>query len=128
MAIITYTIAMVVIAKFFASDAMTSNEIVKHILAGTVSKDILSNENLTNLTLMSCIVIGFVLNYLTSKIPETSREVFNAFGLEPEKAKIGDEVGQQVETVVQNTIKGLVAKGKVLAGKTLEKKEEKPAK
>jgi hypothetical protein len=125
-AIITYTIAMVVIAKFFASDAMSSNEMVQHILAGTVSKDILSNENLTNLTLMSCIVIGFVLNYLTAEIPNVGKEVFKAFGLEPDEDKsLGKGVSEQVEKVIQNTIEGVVNKGKVLTGAIGEKKEEK---
>ena len=125
MAVITYTIAMVVIAKFFASDMMSSNEIVSHILAGTVSRGTLSNDNLTNLTLMSCIVIGFVLNYLTAKIPDVSKEVFSAFGLEPEKAALGKDVGERVEKIVQNTIEGVVSKGKVLVGKAVENKEEK---
>jgi hypothetical protein len=115
--VITYTIAMVIIAKFFSSDAMSSNEIARHVLDGTIGPGVLSDENLTSLTLMGCIVIGFLINYLTSKIPDIEKDIFEAFGVSQDK-QIGEKVGKGVETAVKNLIDGAAAKVKVLTGGT----------
>jgi hypothetical protein len=124
-AVITYTIVMVVVAKFFSSDAMSSNEIARRVLDGTIGPDALSDENLVNLTLMGCIVIGFLINYLTSKIPDIEKEIFEAFGVSQQK-EMGEEVGKGVETAVKNMIDGAAAKINVLTGGTKDgKKDEK---
>lgn len=113
-AVMTYTVAMVLVAKFFASDAVSSNEIVRHVLDGTViGADIFSDEYMVNLTLMGCIVIGFLINYLTSHIPAIEKEIFAAFGVSPEK-KMGEEIGKNVETVLKNAVGGAAAKIKVI--------------
>ena len=128
-AVITYTIVMVILAKFFASDAMSSNEVVKHIMAGTVSSDMLANDNLVNLTLMGAVVLGFILNYLTGQIPTIAKDIFGAFGVKPE-APMGEQVGQGVETTAKNIVEGVVTKAKILVGsenkddKKEDKKEE----
>ena len=124
-AVITYTIVMVIIAKFFASDAMSSNEIVRHILAGTVSKDILDNENLVNMTLLGCIVIGFVVNYLVEQIPSVTKEIFKAFGVSPE-SKLGEQIGADVEETIKDLGKLVADKAKIVAtGKADDKKDDK---
>ncbi|MDR2268719.1 MAG: hypothetical protein LBD94_00870 [Rickettsiales bacterium] len=114
-AIIAYTIVMVIVAKFFSSDAMSSNEIIKHILAGTVSPDILSDENLVNLTLMGCIIIGFLVNYLTNakQIKSIGGDIFAVFGAKPE-AKLGEDIADKVATVAKNLADGAAGKIKAL--------------
>jgi ABC-type Fe3+ transport system permease subunit len=124
-AVIVYTIVMVIIAKFFASDMMSSNEIVRHILDGTISKDILSNDNLVNMTLMGCIIVGFIVNYLTERIPSIGKDIWAAFGVQDPDAKMGKEIGEAVETVAKNLIAGGVKKIQALATDPKDQKDEK---
>lgn len=125
-AIVTYLIVMVIIAKFFASDAMSSNEIVLHVLNGTVSKDILYDDNLVNLTVMGAIVIGFIANFLVSQIPNIGKEVFEAFGVKPDD-KLSKEVFDSVEGMIKSGVGQITTKIKdtVTGKKEEEKKEEK---
>jgi hypothetical protein len=124
-AVITYTIVMVIIAKFFESSAMPSNEAVKNILAGTISSDMLGDANLLNLTLMGCVMLGLVLNYLTAQIPVVVDEIFKTMGVKPE-----DKMGKEIADVVEKSVKNLVTQvGETIqlaaTGKAPEKEEKK---
>ncbi|MDR2770307.1 MAG: hypothetical protein LBB08_02550 [Rickettsiales bacterium] len=109
-AVVTYTIIMVLVAKFFASDGFSSNVIAQHVIDGTIGPQHLGDENLTNLTLMGCIVIGFLVNYLADKIPEVGRQIFGAFGLSAAAAANGEAVGNMVEGGVKNIVGGVAGK------------------
>jgi len=119
-AVLTYTVIMAIVAKFFAMDS--GNEIMRHILDGTISKADFSNHNLTSLTLTGCVILGYFLNYLQKQIPEMTKEIWKAIGVDP-AAPMGEEVGKVVEGAVKGAIDNLKARANILMSKKDEKKE-----
>jgi hypothetical protein len=122
-AVLTYTVIMAIIAKFFAMDAAASGVLMRHILDGTVSGADLADENMVNLTLGGCIVIGYLVNVLQKQIPDITKEIWKAFGVDP-AAPMGEEIANIVEGAVKNVIGGAVNKAKIVLD-IGEKKEEK---
>ena len=130
-AVITYTIIMVILAKFFSNDQIASNEIMGHILNGTLTEDMLNNDELMNMSLMACVIIGFLINFMSKKIPEVSAGIFKVFKINPQ-AKMGDQVGEAITQIAEKTIADTVSKVKIIAGakpaEEQNKKTEEPNK
>lgn len=80
-AVLTYTVIMVVIAKFFSAPDASSAELMEMITSGNVLADNLSDDNLASMTLMSAIVLIYVINFLYSQIPQITSMVLSAFNV-----------------------------------------------
>lgn len=90
-AVLTYTVIMMIIARFFSEPDATVNELMQKIIAGDVFEADLSDDNLATLTLGSCIVLIFVLNFIRDQIPQVTKMVLSAFNVS-EEHKLADDV------------------------------------
>lgn len=96
-AVLTYSVIMVIIAKFFSSADSSGADLMNAILSGQVFESDLVGEDIANLTLASCIVLVYVLNFIYAQIPEVTKKVLGAFDV-GEK----NDMGKQLATDMQN--------------------------
>ena len=94
-AVMTYTVIMVILAKFFAGTGTSMPEIMEHITNGNIYKDDLSQNNIAQITVCSVIVLVYVLNYIYSQIPKAAQSILDAFDVKPE-TKLGEELANDV--------------------------------
>ncbi|MDW2958834.1 MAG: hypothetical protein R8M37_03440 [Alphaproteobacteria bacterium] len=129
--VLTFTVCMVILAKFFSAPGASVNDLMSAITSGQIYDDDLNTENLQAITLSSCIVLVYVLRYVTDQIPNVTKMILSAFGVDENK-KYGDELANDMMRLTGaalDTAKNLGttiisgAKGKLDA-----KKEEKPEK
>lgn len=107
-AVITYTVIMVIIAKFFSLSGVDSTNLMTAITTGQVFADDLSTENLQAMTLVSCIILVYVLNYIYGQIPQISKMILSAFGVSEEKAQseqLANDMLQLTNTLWENAKK-----------------------
>ncbi len=83
-AVLTYTVIMVIIAKFFSAPGTSAAELMTLITNGSVFKADLNQDNLAQITLGSAIVLVYVLNYIYSQIPQVTKMVLGAFNVSTE--------------------------------------------
>ena len=86
-AVIIYTVIMVIIAKFFSVSGADTTTLMQAITSGQVFADDLNTENLQAMTLASCIILVYVLNYIYGQIPQISKMILSAFGVSEEKSE-----------------------------------------
>ncbi len=85
-AVITYTVIMVIIAKFFSSPDASNADLMNAITTGKIFEADLNTENIQALTLASCVILTYVLNFIYGQIPQVSKMILSAFGVAEEKA------------------------------------------
>jgi galactitol-specific phosphotransferase system IIC component len=110
-AVITYTVIMVLIGKFFGGGDATAL-----ILSGDIYAGALDDSNLQALTLMSCIVMVYVIQYLVGKIPDVAKEILGAFEVQ-EDHKLGDKVSDEALNFTKLTVNFTKDKIKAIRGK-----------
>lgn len=83
-AVITYTVVMVIIAKFFTAQDASVNDIMNAITTGNVFDANLSDDNLATLTIMGTVVLVYVIDFITSRkqISEVTKMVLSAFNVD----------------------------------------------
>lgn len=96
-AVITYTIIMVIITKFFSSPDTSTNEIMNAITTGAVFDIDISANNVLSLTLMGMVVLIYVINFIQDQIPNVTNMVMSAFNLKPE-TKLSAQLANNIET------------------------------
>ncbi len=102
-AVITYTVMMVIIAKFFSAPGQSVADLMEMITTGQIFEGELSHENLEAMTLTSAIVLVYVLNFIYSQIPQVTQMVLNVFNVS-ESHKLGDQLANDAEKLVDNAI------------------------
>ncbi len=114
-AVLTYTVIMVIVAKFFASGNMSSNELMTLILSGDIYADALSDESLASLTIGAVAVMVYVINYIAGQVNTISGKVMAMFDYKPEES-LSKDLGDQVLAVTKNAAKIAVDAGKTVLG------------
>ncbi len=123
-AVLTYTVVMQVTAKFFAAPGQSADEIVQMMLAGDAAFTAnLSDDNFAQLSLVGCIALIYVLNFIFGKIPDVSKMILSAFGVSTENTaseQLADDAIRLTTAVIETVKK---------AGQTIinggEKKDDK---
>lgn len=122
-AILTYTVIMVIIAKFFSEPGQSTQDLMQLITSGQIFADDLSMDTVENLTLISCVVLIYVLNFIYSQIPQVTSMVLSAFDVKTENS-ISEGLANDAEkltTLVVNATKKL---GSSIIGKDKEEKKK----
>ncbi len=83
-AVITYTVIMVIIAKFFSTPGESASDLMTLITNGEVFASDLSQDNLAQMTLGGAIVLVYVLNYIYDQIPQVTKMILGAFEVSTE--------------------------------------------
>lgn len=106
-AVLTYTVIMVIIAKFFSAPGASASDLMTLITNGDVFKADLNEDNLAQITLGSAIVLVYVLNFIYSQIPQVTNMVLGTFGVSAEN-KLSEQLADdamRLTTVVAETAK-----------------------
>lgn len=85
-AVLTYTVIMVIIAKFFSAPGQSAADLMQLITSGDVFAADLSDDNLETMTMMGAVVLIYVLNFIYGQIPKVTQMVLGAFDVGEEKA------------------------------------------
>lgn len=119
--VLTYTIIMMIIAKFFSDPDETNAALMDKILSGDVFEADLSDENMEALTLMSVTVLVYVLNFIYKQIPQISKMVLGIFGVSAEN-QLSEKMADDALTLSKNVINTAVNIGKTIINGGEEKK------
>ena len=106
-AVITYTVIMVIIAKFFSSPDASTADIMNAITSGDIFEADLSDDNIASLTIMGTVVLVYVISYLQTQIDQVKNMIMSAFNLKPENS-LSEQLANDMETLTKatfNTIK-----------------------
>jgi len=90
-AVLTYTVIMVIIAKFFSPSGTSVTDLMTLIANNSVFEDDLDQDNLAQITLGSAIVLVYVLNFIYEQIPKATKMVLDAFDVDSE-----NQLGEQL--------------------------------
>lgn len=122
--VLTYTIIITVIAKFFSDPDVTNEVLMEKILSGQIFEADLNDENLEALTLMSTIVLVYVLDYMYKQIPQISNMVMGMFGVSPD-SQLSEKAADDVMAVSKNIINTVTSVGKTIINGGNNKTEDK---
>lgn len=107
-AVITYTVIMVIIARFFTASDMHSADLMNTIITGEIFDADLDMTNLEAMTLISCVVLVYILNFLQEQIPQVAKMVLSVFGVSEEKQlneQLANDMMKLTQSVVDTTKK-----------------------
>ena len=123
-AVITYTVIMVILAKFFSAQGQSAAEIMELITTGQIFADDLSTDNLAAMTIGSCIILVYVLNFIYSQIPQVTSMIMDSFGVST-KNDLSEQLAKDAMKLTSNVINTAVSIGKNIlsGGETKDKKE-----
>ena len=124
-AIITYTVIMAIIAKFFSAPDVSSAELMNAITTGQIFDADLNMDNLYAMTLASTIVLVYVLNYINGQIPQVSKMILSVFGVDENK-KLSEQLANDMMRLTQNVWDTTKTIGKtIISGGDKDKEEKK---
>jgi len=126
-AVITYTVIMVIIAKFFASPDTSTGDIMHAITSNEIFDVDLSTDNLESLTIMGTVVLVYVINYIQNQIPNVSKKILSAFNVSAENT-LSEQLANDAETLTRATFNTIKSIGEtVISGgeKKADKKDDK---
>ena len=115
-AVLTYTVIMVIIAKFFSAPGQSAAEIMGLITTGQVFEGDLSGDNLAAMTLGGCIILVYVLNFIYAQIPQVTSMVLDSFGVSAEN-KLSEQLADDAMKLTTNIVNAAKSIGKnILSG------------
>ncbi len=118
--VITYTIIMVVIAKFFSASDVSVNDLMNAITTGELYNADLNTENLESMTLMSCSILIYVLNYIYDQSKAITKMILDAFGV-AEKTEYGEQVADAIMGLTKNAVGAVTNTAKIVLKKDDDK-------
>lgn len=124
-AVITYTVIMVIIAKFFSISGASTTDLMQMITSGQIFAGALSDDNLAAMTVTGTIVLVYVINFLADQIPNVTKMVMGAFDLKEEKPALGEEMGNNMLNLTENIVKTVKNIGTTVISGGENKEEEK---
>lgn len=115
-AVLTYTVIMVILAKFFAEPGQSAADIMNMITSGEIYSDELSEENLQAMTLGGCVVLVYVLNFIYGQIPQVTSMVLSSFGVSSEN-KLSEQLANDAMRLTNDVLNVVKQAGKnILSG------------
>lgn len=115
-AVLTYTVIMVILAKFFAEPGQSAGDIMNMITSGEIYSDELSEENLQAMTLGGCVVLVYVLNFIYGQIPQVTSMVLSSFGVSSEN-KLSEQLANDAMQLTNDVLNVVKQAGKnILSG------------
>ena len=95
------------------------------ILSGDVFAADLNEDNLAQITLISSVVLVYVLNFIYDQIPQVTKMVLSAFDVS-EEHKMGDQLADDAMRLTTDVVQAATKIAKtVLSGGDAPKKDDK---
>ena len=91
------------------ANCISDTDLMNAITSGTVFESDLSGDNLATMTLISTIVLLYVLNYISAQIPNVKKMILGAFGA-TEENKLSEQMANDAEklvALVTNSVKSV---------------------
>ena len=98
-AVITYTVILVIIAKFFADPNGNINNfdlLMDAIMNGEIFETDLNTSGMNDLTITSVVVLVYVLGYIYDKIPDITKMILGMFEVSAGKNDVGEKMGDSL--------------------------------
>lgn len=121
-AVLTYTVLMTIIAKFFAAPGQSAAEIMELITTGNIFEGDLSGDNLAAMTIGGCVILVYVLNFIYKQIPNVTSMVLGSFGVSSENA-LSEQLADSAMKLTTTVITGAANLGKNILSGGKEKKD-----
>ena len=121
--VITYTVIMVILAKFFSDPDVASVGLMEKITTGQIFESDLSLENLEDITLVKTVILTYVMVFIYKQIPQVTKTILSAFNV-GEETSLSDQLAKDAERLVTVAAQGAVKVGKIIASGGEEKKDE----
>ena len=112
-AVITYTVILVIITRFFADPDGNVNhfdDLMRSITTGEIFETDLNKSGMNDLTITSIVVLVYVLSFIYNNIPKITEMILKMFDVSADKNEAGEGFGKDL----LKTSKGFWDKGKNL--------------
>lgn len=112
-AVITYTVILVIIVKFFADPDGNLNNfdtLLAAIMDGTVFETDLNQTGINDLTLISVVVLVYVLGFIYSNIPNITKTVLGMFQVQASDNAVGKEFGDSLMNLTKGFANNYIKK------------------
>lgn len=114
--VLTYTVMLIILARFFSDTDVSSADFMNKILTGEVFDANISDENLAALTLTSTVALVYVLNFIFGQIPQVTKMILSAFNVSEEK-QLSEKLADDAINLTKNIANTAISVGKtVLSG------------
>jgi hypothetical protein len=113
--VITYTVIMMIIARFLSSSNVDVTKLMSAIQDGTLYSEDLSMDTLYSLTLASFVALMYVLNYVFQQIPQITKTIMSTFSVE-ENTKYSDALASDIDRLTSLTKNNVLATGAAFSG------------
>ena len=123
-AVITYTVILIIIVKFFADpDGEVNNfeALLNAVMSGDVYNLDLEHSGLTDLTLTSVVVLVYVLTFIYDNIPKITNMILQMFSVTSSDNKVGEQLGDSVMKATKNMIDQVKSTAKTVITKKATK-------
>lgn len=120
--VLTYTVMMVIIAKFFSSPDETVGSLMDAIMSGQIYADDLNSDNLQAVTLASSIALVYILNFIFDQIPQITKMILSVFSVE-DTSKHSEQFASDLMTLSKDAFDIAVKTGKTIISGGDKKKE-----
>ena len=114
-ATITFTIVMVVVAKFFSAPDQSSVSLMEQITTGNILEADLNTDNLAAISLIGCAVLVYVLNYIFDQTKKVTGMILECFGVGEEKQH-GEQLANDVMKLASTAFAGINKAAQTVAG------------
>ena len=128
-AVITYTVVMVIIAKFFATPDTSINDIMNAITTGNIFDMELSDDNIASMSIMGIAVLAYIINFLTDKklISNVTDMVLSAFNVKAEN-KLSEQLANDAMQLTSDMFNVVKTAGSTVISNITKKDDKKEAK
>lgn len=103
--VITYTVILVIIAKFFADPNGNVNnfdELLAAIMDGSVFETDLNQTGINDLTITSVVVLVYVLGFIYKNIPNITNTILGMFEVKADNNEAGKKLGDSMMKTTKN--------------------------
>lgn len=119
--VMTYTVMLIILARFFTDTDVSSADFMNKILSGDVFEANISDENMAALTLVSATALVYVLNFIFSQIPQVTKMILSAFNVSEEK-QMSEQLADDAINLTKNIANTAIKVGKTIVSGSEEKK------
>ena len=113
-ATLTYLISIMIISRFFASNNISTQELMNMIANHNISEDIISDDSIASIPVMGCFVLLYLINFISTQVDNIKSMIMKSFEVEEEKA-VTEELFNNVKKlkdIIVNKVESYLVKKK----------------
>ena len=106
-AVITYTVILVILMRFFVDNTGDSfDALLNAINSGQVFEFDLDSSGINDLTIVSIVVLVYVLEFIYDNIPKVTNMILGMFNVTASKNPVGEKLGDSIMQLTKDTFNG----------------------